>query len=163
MSSAELFRKASGDELLLAEQVRRIFWHTPKATVGLADCLAPSYWSRIAQQLQPHDRIEVCARDGAWFAELLVRSVGPDGVVVMTLRGGNLPDNFTPPGLRKPDPADVGEVEYVNAGPILKWQVIRKADQHAMKSGFATQDAAMAWFRQYAEMVARTSKEESQP
>jgi hypothetical protein len=161
MSSAELFRKASGDELLLAEQVRRIFAHTPKAHIGMADCLVASYWSRVGQLLQPHDRIEVSARDGSWFAELLVRACGPEGVVVMVLRGGGLPDNFAPPGLRKPDPAEVGEVDYEYAGPILKYQVIRKADRHVMKSGFPTQDAAAAWFRQYAEMVARTSKEAS--
>lgn len=56
----------------------------------MEDLLRPDFWTNVAAQLKPGDRIEVYPEDGAFFAELLVRSCNRTSAVVLPLRFNDL-------------------------------------------------------------------------
>jgi hypothetical protein len=143
--SAELFRRAERDEIVLAEHVRQIWAHVPRASVQRADLLVPAYWSQATKLVRTGDRIECTPADAAWFDELLVRSVGGEGVVVVRLRGGMFEDVATPPGI---EPVSTIEAEFEYMGPLRKWAVVAKGG-HVMKSGLETREEAAGWLQQH--------------
>src|SRR5690242_14660791 len=149
-ASANRFCQAEIEEISPAEHVRTIHWHTPKPSVALADVLVPEYWARLTRQLRSLDRIECCARDGSWFAELLVRSVGGDHAVVRMLRGGPLGSDFAPPGAFTAEPGADLDITY--EGPFLRW-CVKASDGRTMKSNLESQQQAVNWIAQYRRAV----------
>jgi hypothetical protein len=150
--SQQLFRRADQSEFIEAEYVRRIWSHTPGAGARMEDLLIPEYWSKLVHSLRCGDRIEASPADSSWFLELLVRSVGTEGILMMRLRGGVLEGVATPPGASEHIDLEA-TIEY--GGPLLKWQVFA-TDGRVLKSGLATQDMAIGWVAELRRTQARS-------
>lgn len=154
-ASANRFVQAEQDEILPAASLIFELVHEAKPSVSLADILVPEYWARVTRTLSPghghgHVFLKCFARDCSWFAELLVRSVGAEGAVVMMLRGGPLEGQSTPPGAFTAEP--VGDLEITYEGPFLRW-CVKAQDGRTMKSNLDSQQQAVNWIATYRRTV----------
>jgi|ERR1700722_2115765 len=149
--SANLLRQADPAELCDWEHTNHTLRHVPSAATSPEDMLLPSYWVRVgnAGRLAPNDIVRCIPADSSWFVELLVRDVGPEGVLMMALRAGELTGAAAPPGVSRHKIDE--EASFYYAGPLLKWQVLGK-DQRVWKSNLATQDEAAAWLAAHRKM-----------
>ena len=153
--SAQLFRQADPAELCEWTHTNRFLRHVPSAAVAPADLLQPIYWLRAANQLTQNDIIICIPADSSWWVELIVRDIGPEGVIVMPKGGAVFESIVAPPGAstQKVD----SEASFYYAGPLLKWQVLGK-DGRVLKSSLNSQSDAAAWLAEHRKMQARTSK-----
>lgn len=61
-----------------AAEFARVVWRaTPDAETPLEKILTPEYWAHVARDLHLNDIIELAPAGGAYYAELLVRSLAP--------------------------------------------------------------------------------------
>lgn len=120
-----------------AEFIRTVHTATPEPGTNLEDMLKPEYWTHVAKGLRKGDHIEVVAADGAWFAELFVRSVTDNAVTVAVLRQVA----FDPPK----QPAVAGEPFTVKHRGGAGWSVIRNVDKAVVFEKGATREEAEAW------------------
>lgn len=104
--------------------------------------LKPDWWKHVAVRLRAFDRIEIVGYDGRWFAEVVVLHVGKNGI-----GGARVGFLVGPVDLSNADRTGepVPEYDVAWAGPSAMWRVVRKADQHIVKSGFSTKEAGLAW------------------
>ncbi len=130
-------RKIHPSRFKVADGARNVWVIVPEEGTRFEDILDPSYWAHISGKLRPTDRIEVYAEDGAYFAELIVRTSGRLTAQVALLRKVDL------------DPADqaspaVGhEVRW--RGPHHKHAVVRMKDNQPIQTGFETKESALQW------------------
>lgn len=140
---------------ILAAQMKQSEYHrtcwsvTPDAGAKLEEVLAPPYWVHVNKMLRVRDHIEVMPNDQSWYAELIVRSVGPAGPVLAVLNHVEFTAKETPKA-KKADKQDEddGSLYVVKFGGADKWRVIRKADNEVMSKGHATREEAEAWMAQ---------------
>lgn len=104
------------------------------------DLLIPAYWSHVAKQLKPFDRIEARADNGEWVAELMVIKTGTNEAHVALL---NVYDINKLAGESPAIPSDDYSVEW--KGPHKKFCVIRKADSAMVHEGAQTKPEAFQW------------------
>jgi hypothetical protein len=156
--STNLLRQADPAELCEWTHTNRTLRHVPSAATPPEDLSLPSYWARIGNQgyISQNDIIRCIPADSSYFVELLVRDVGPEGVVMMTLRAGHLDGLAAPPGVSRRHKVDE-DASFSYAGPLLRWQVVSK-DGRVLKSNCATQDEAAVWLKAHREMQQRTTK-----
>jgi Arm DNA-binding domain len=157
IESANLLRQADPTELVEWTHTNRTLRYVASAAVSPEDLLLPSFWVRVgnAGHLNQNDIVRCIPADSSWFVELLVRDIGPEGVVMMVLRAGQFEGAVAPPGATK-HAADEGASFYY-AGPLLKWQVVGK-NNRVWKSGFKTQEEAAVWLAEHRKMQSRTTK-----
>lgn len=129
-----------------AEFTRLVYSATPDAGTKLPDVLVPTYWVHVAKQFAVNTRIEVIPADNAWFAELIVRNKGPEGVTVAVLR---YTDFNEAPASSKPE-AGAFKVSHSSSD---KWRVVRAADKVVVASKFDTREAAEAWLADNEQLV----------
>lgn len=153
----QLLRYADPAELCEWTVTNRTLRHVPSPAAMPEDVLLPSYWVRCGNVglLNQNDIVRCIPADSAWFVELLVREVGPEGVVMMVLRAGQFETVAAPPGASA-HAAD-GDASFYYAGPLLKWQVIGK-DGRVWKSNLKSQEDAAVWLKAHREMQRRTTK-----
>jgi hypothetical protein len=156
--SANLLRQADPAELCEWSHTNRTLRHVPSAASSPEDLLVPSYWARVgnANLISRDDIIRCIPADSSWFAELLVRDVGPEGVIMMVLRAGQFDSVAAPPGASRHKVDE--EAAFYYAGPLLKWQVVSTKDGRVLKSNCATQDEAAVWLKAHREMQKNTTK-----
>lgn len=124
-----------------AEYRRNVWDLTVEKAVGPKALLQPAFWSHVAGRLKPRDRIEVTAADGAWFAELMVRTASRLEAKVAMMRFVDL---------EKADKAaseltEVEAYEVTYRGPSAKWSVKRRSDAAVMVERLETKAEAEAW------------------
>ena len=153
--SAQLLRQADPTELCEWSHTNRTLRHVPNAAVQPADLLVPTYWQRLAGELNQNDILRCIPADSSWFVELLVRDIGPEGVFMQSLRAGPLEGATAPPGAAT-QKADE-ETSFYYAGPLLQWQVLSK-DGKVMSSRHRTQEDAATWLAQHRKMQRQTTK-----
>lgn len=133
----------------LAEHARQAHVVTIPQGVSLETALEPAFWSHVAQQVRPRDRIELWAEDRAWFADAVVVSASRLAVTLMVLAKVSL--DAAPPAL----PASVANsnfhIDY--GGGVDLWRVIRNADSMVMASGMS-QAEAERWMADHVAAVA---------
>lgn len=134
----------------LAEHARQDWVATAEEGTLIEDVLNPQYWSHMASQMQPMDRIDVRIDTTEWLLELLVLQVGRNWARCAVLHRHDL--------------APVGDGDVVPSGfevkwggPVNKWRVIRLADREPLTSGHANREAAADWLRQYEKTIAATA------
>jgi hypothetical protein len=128
-------------DLLGAEFARQIFRAVPPAGTKIEEMLNPAYWAHVAKKFNPHDMIEVVPADGAFYARLIVLSVGHLSMKVQALECVVLVAN---PKVEKADAIAQFEVNW--GGPNAKWRVLRKSDGAAVTTeSFQTQGDAQEW------------------
>jgi hypothetical protein len=120
------------------------------------DCLKPEFWSQVAHVLEPPkgttDRawegsiIEVRTEDHKFYAELYVRGVKKQELVVAPLRD---PVYFWEE--KKPQTSDSQQPDRW----LTKWNVgtrsfdiIRQSDKEVVSTGFKVKEDAVAWIKE---------------
>ena len=123
----------------LAEEKRRD--HVVEAEIGVTvdDILEPSYWSHLAPEFAPLDKIEVRAEDGSWIANLRVLYAERNYAKVI-LEG---PIFQIGEAVETANPKAKHTVEW--KGGVLQYAVIRKADQQMVSSKHKNAADANAW------------------
>lgn len=138
--------KVLGHQLREANGARICHFLTVPFETELKDLLEPSTWMHIAKdRLHKHDRIEVAVEGGAWFADLMVIEVG-DKYAKVIVRG------FVDMAVEAAAIQTPAEDFYVKFGmdtPNSQYRVFRTKDNQIMKSGFASQQLAHDWIKEY--------------
>lgn len=124
--------------LLPASASVQVFYHAAEPGVDFKALLDPEYWSLVARQLTPGNRIECAAADGAWWGMLIVRSAGQYDAVVQELQYADLGDAAAATPV-------TSEYEVKWVSPTRKWGVVRLSDKTLVKQDFQTQGQASQW------------------
>lgn len=126
-----------------AEYVRNVFAVTPENGTPYEALLEPSYWSHVAAQLRPQDKIEVIAEDQSYYALLLVTSANKLSAKVAPIQYNDLQN-----AIEDEAPQAVAHaIKY--AGVKAKWRVYRVSDNQPLRDGFSSKDDAQTWLNQY--------------
>jgi hypothetical protein len=141
-------RRIIQHELQSAEYKRRDLIAQPEAGTTLAEMLDPNYWTHVAKQLQPGDRIDVRPADGSWFAELLVRAVAPFAAKVHVLQ--HVEFDAQAATERAPDPEGY-ELKHRGKNG---WCVVRSVDKVVLTQEHPSAEAARLWLTQHLAKVA---------
>lgn len=121
-----------------AEEIRAIWAICPEEGTQFEDILKPDYWGHISERLRPTSRVEVHPDDGSYYAEIYIRSVGKQVAQVALIRKIEFDQAKAS--------AASDDHKVVWKGPIMKWAVVRSADEKAVvHSGFENKDAAVQW------------------
>lgn len=131
-----------------AEFTRVVYSATPDAGTKLADVLIPTYWAHVAKQFAANTRIEAIPADNTWFAELIVRNKGPEGVTVAVLRYTDF--NEVQASAKPEAGAGAFRIGHTSSD---KWRVVRLADKTVVASGFDTRAAAETWLADNEQLV----------
>jgi hypothetical protein len=134
---------------------KRTIWDVDSAAGdGLVNYMNPAYWSNIARNLRPKDRIEVTCEDNSHFCELYVFEAGMNWVKVGLLRFEEFGQNAAQHGL-----TNQGTPEYkiTFGGNLHKWRVIRTSDGECLTKNqpLATEKAAEDWLFEYRKALAK--------
>jgi len=118
-----------------AEYMRQCHRVTPEAGTPYDAVTEPSYWAHVAQKINPYDKIEVVAEDGAWYAELLVLSVDKMAITVREIVLIDLHGDST-----EDAEGDQEQSDYFSKyrGPHLQWCVMRRSDQACVRDKIQT-------------------------
>jgi hypothetical protein len=128
--------KATAGQVQPQETARNVWIFRPTEDITKEDMLRPAFWTHVARLMRVNDRIEVLSQDASWYAELIVRAVGPLEVATGLLAFTQF-DAIAAPS----------EDEYTVAwkGPTAKWRITRVADKLTLREGFSSEAAAKAW------------------
>lgn len=122
----------------LAEHLRQQWMVNAEEGTTVEDVLDPQYWSHMAAQLQPYDRVDVLLETGDWLMELLVINRGRNWAQVHVLHKYDLEQRSeTMPAAQK------HRIEW--KGPKHKHAVIRLADSQMIQDGFSSREEAGVW------------------
>ncbi|BES72164.1 hypothetical protein RE428_31820 [Marinobacter nanhaiticus D15-8W] len=137
--------KLSNPRFKEASFVRTTFVATPEHKTTIKDLESPEYWSHVAAQLKPFDKIEVIPEDGSFYAELLVIDVKRAAATVSVLCHHKLCS----------DKAPEADAEYVMefSGGHTKWRVKRVSDNEVLKDGM-TKDEAQKYLSSHEKAMA---------
>ena len=152
-----------------AEYHRNVWSVTPEADATLLGILAPGFFTHVAAQFRVGDHVEVTPEGGAWYAELLVRSVSkldvkfgvltyrdfdaaPAGITVVAEETIAPATEEAPP----PAPPPKWDEDYVTkwAGPKAKFRIQRLSDRSILKDGFDTEADAKTWMNGHLQAMA---------
>lgn len=135
----------------LAQHSRNVhFYHAPAGS-EIDDYLRPEFWTIVGPKLRPLDRIEIQEECGQWLAELIVRSVGGDGVALV-LRNYVSIGGAGAPG-QKRALEDGSRVVY--RGTFDGWCVFR--NETLLIANLPSESAAERWLATHTEVVIKSS------
>jgi hypothetical protein len=131
----------------LAEHMRQLWMVNAEEGTTIEDVLDPQYWSHMAAQLQPYDRIDVLLETGEWLLELLVINRGRNWAQIHLLHKYDLEQRSeTMPAAQK------HRIEW--KGPQRKHAVIRIADSQVIQDGFSSKLEAGVWLANHEKVTA---------
>jgi hypothetical protein len=131
----------------LAEHLRQQWMVNAEEGTTIDDVLDPQYWSHMAAQLQPYDRIDVLLETGEWLLELLVINRGRNWAQAHLLHKYDLEQRSeTMPAAQK------HRIEW--KGPQRKHAVIRIADSQVIQDGFSSKLEAGVWLANHEKVTA---------
>lgn len=125
----------------LAEYERQDWVANAPENTDPEDLKDPAFWSHMASNFKPYDRIEVRADDGSWIAECRVLMCERTWAKVAVLHVHKLSSVSSAKAPSK------YRVEF--KGPHRKWSVIRGSDGEYVKDGLNTKDDADTWLRDH--------------
>lgn len=128
--------KATAGQIATQEVARNVWIFRPGEDITKEDMLHPAFWTHVARQMRVNDRIEVLSQDASWYAELIVRAVGPLEVVTGLLA-------FTEFNAIEATSEDEYDIAW--KGPAAKWRITRRADKAMVRDGFESKEMALAW------------------
>jgi len=128
--------------------VRTLWVATVEMGVTRDDLKNPTFWSHVAAQLRPYDRIEVRCDDGTFFADYLVIACERTYAKVKELSWVSLTSSdvaMTEESLEK--------FEYKYRGPHSMHSIVRKSDSKVMVEHKQTKEDALKWLKEYKHTV----------
>lgn len=156
-SAGKILRQADGSRLHGLGHLH----HAPREYLASAadepaDLLQPGYWLPLSQQLRQNDMLWCYpgVANATWFLWLIVRDVGPEGVIVQRIGLVALEGDALPPGANRQPPKSQGEPAFKFEGADEKWVVYE--GKKKLKRQCETEAAAQAWYAEYKRMQART-------
>jgi len=132
---------------------KRSIWDVDSAEGDtLADLMNAAYWSHVARNLRPKDRIEVTCEDNSYFCELYVFEAGNNWAKVGLLRFEEFGQNAAEHGL-----TNQGTPEYkISRGSNFhKFRVIRTSDGEVLNSQHITEKSTADWLFEYRKSLAK--------
>lgn len=138
MSEKEKAPKLLGKELKEANHVRNVWSANVPAGTRLESLSYPEFWANVSARFRPNDRIEIMPPDGAYFAEFIVRSAGPNWAHVEILRVHKFVSAES-----VVNKAQSHEIKW--GSPKTKFRVWRLSDKTVVKDGFDTPEQAAEW------------------
>jgi hypothetical protein len=114
--------------------------------ISLEDVVKPEFWTMVEKKFRPNDHIEVYSDSNAYYAELLVISVGVHNVQTAVIRHVELDGSL---------PQAPGEPFGVRWAGGAKFRVIRKSDGKVMQEGIETKEAAYHWISDHMKALSR--------
>jgi hypothetical protein len=149
-----LANQLNGKRIGNAEHKRTIWDVDAAAGDTLLDLLRPDYWSHVARNLRPKDRIEVICEDNSYFAELYVFEASSNWAKVGLLRYDVFAENAAQHGVTA---QGTPEYKITHGGNVHKWRVIRTADGECITKNqpFTTQREAEEWLFEYRKALAK--------
>jgi len=118
--------------------VRTLWVVTAEQGTTKEDIMNPSYWSHVAAQFRPYDRIEVRVDDGVYFAELLILACDRTWAKVKELSFHSLTNSDV--SMTQAE-EEMAEFEVLWKGPVNKFSVIRKSDSTVIKNKMEKDEA----------------------
>ena len=124
--------------------------HHVKADAGVTieQLQEPAAWAHVAGKLHPLDEIVVNAKDGAYRAELQVRSCSKLEAVVEVISY----KEFRPLTRLAQQPGKEFTTRY--GSPAVGWQVLRASDKQVVKDGFLDEASAQQWLNGHLQAMA---------
>jgi len=118
------------------------------AGMALKDVLSPEFWANTARRMRQFDIIAVMPEDGAFYAELIVQTVGTGFAKVAVVLEVQL------------DADSEGVVTDKSVivkwrGPSCKFGVVRTSDKMVLREGFDDKDDAERWAADHLKAMAR--------
>lgn len=123
-------------ELKQASYARNRFRVTAVAGSTLEDFMSARAWVHVSNLMKPLDIVEVAAEDGAFYAELLVRSVTATDVKVAVIHYLDLSE-----AVATNVSSDDYEVLYRGKA---RWSILTKPDKRVIKDQMESKEAAYA-------------------
>ena len=123
----------------LAQHARNVFNYFAPPGSEIEDYLIPAFWVPEAAKLAPLCRIEIVEETGAWFAEVMVRSIGAEGVDLCLLTYVKV-GGFSRIGAKS---EQQGDMRIAYGGLYKRWGVFR-AEQELI-SNLPSEQAAITW------------------
>lgn len=130
------------NKLKLAEHARNLFSVSLEPAEKFEDLLDPAYWAHIAAKLRVHDRVEVVAADGTWFAELIVSATANTWAKMSVLRFVELEPCKMPDAAVKAAKEQKQSTPNREAAFYREWdakaqahRIVRRADKEVVAAG----------------------------
>lgn len=143
--------QAKGERFGPASSQRNLWHYHAAAGSTVEQYLQPSFWRLLERRLRPLDRIEIVEELGEWFAEIIVKSIGPDGVEVGLIRH-SVVGGAGPVGAKRP----LTPGYRINfGGAFQKWCVF--GGDRLLMSGFPTETAANGWMDDHIAVSAKSN------
>lgn len=133
---------AGPNSLQLAEHARNIWSLEVPMGVQPDDLLEPSFWAHHSGKLAPYDKIEVRAKDGTWYQELIVMDSSRAWARVRPLLDAV---RFSSADVSQSETAQ-SEYEIVHRAQHM-WSVVRKKDRQVVHEGERQRDGAETWLK----------------
>ncbi len=141
--------KINQNRMKSGDFVRTLWVATVEMGVTREDIKDPGFWSHVASQLRPYDRMEVRCDDGTFFAEYLVIACERTYAKVKELSWVSLTSKDV-----AQTQEDREEFSYKYRGPHSMHSIIRKSDNKVMVEHKATKEDAMKWLSEYKQTIA---------
>lgn len=141
-------RKINHTRMKEGSYERTLWVATVEQGVTRKDILMPEFWSHVASQLRPYDRLEVRVDDGTYFSELLVLSCDRTWAKLKELSYHSLTTQDV-----SQTQAEMAKFEVKWNGPSNKFVVIRKSDKAIIKKHME-KDEAVTFLNGYLETIA---------
>lgn len=130
----------------LSEHVYSVYSHHLNEGETLETALEPNFWSHVAKQLRPGDRIELTSYDASWLATLYVQAVSRIEAVVAVLSKTDLGAPAMPKG-------EVSPYEVAFRGP-RKWSIVHAETREVLKEDIETKQAADTYLKNHMQALA---------
>lgn len=126
------------ERIQLAEFARNDWVVNAQEGTAQDDVLKSEYWTHIASQMKPFDRVEVRLETGEWIMELVVLACERGWAKVKLLQKYEL---------EEPVASMERQSEFIVKwrGPQHKHSVVRKADSAVIQAGFDSAETARMW------------------
>lgn len=111
--------------------------------VKIEDVMDPDFWAHCTGLFREGDKIECRSQDNAWYAELMVASVGTLLVKMWRLLYVELGEAAS--GV----PRRATSEFVVNLGGPQRWRVVRLADKAPIHIGEPTKEEAERWLAKF--------------
>lgn len=116
-----------------AEYVRTVFVIAAKHGQEFEEFKNPEAWAHVASELKIHDKVEIIAEDGTFYAEGIVTGLTKTTVKI------HFYQHITLSAVVQQSKQSPYDIEFAGRH---KWRIVRKSDEEIIQHGFDSKEAA---------------------